>query len=93
MRLREGALAWNSTIQVDCLPLAYRRYWQRSFGKKTDGPWWRGWDGKMEIEDLEKIGSWDKEFDCNGCAVPKKPHHPQKLEDLKRLLRKKIGGS
>ncbi|CAK9047335.1 unnamed protein product [Durusdinium trenchii] len=76
-RLRERALPWNSTIQVDCLPLAYRKYWQRTFGKRSDGPWWRGWDGKMDIEDLEKLGSWDKDFDCNGCALPRRPHHPQ----------------
>ena len=79
MRLREGALPWNSTIQVDCLPVAYRRYWQRTFGSK-DGPWWRGWDGKLDVEDLDRAGSWEREFDCNGCAVPKKPHHPQKLD-------------
>lgn len=79
MRLREGALPWNSTIQVDCLPVAYRRYWQRTFGSK-DGPWWRGWDGKLDVEDLDRVGSWDREFDCNGCAVPRKPHHPQKLD-------------
>lgn len=81
MRLREGALPWNSTIQVDCLPVAYRRYWQRTFGSK-DGPWWRGWDGKLDVEDLDRVGSWDREFDCNGCAVPRKPHHPQNVLEI-----------
>ncbi|CAJ1333912.1 unnamed protein product [Effrenium voratum] len=81
LRLREHALPWNSTIQVDCLPLAYRKYWQRTFGKK-DGPWWRGWDGKLDVEDLEKLGSFDKEFDCNGCALPKRPHHPQNVLEV-----------
>jgi len=77
-RLREHALPWNSTIQVDILPLTYRRYWQRTFGNRTkEGPWWRGWDGNLDLEDLDRAGSWDKDFDCNGCAIPRNPHHPQ----------------
>ena len=82
-RLQEGALPWNSTIQVDALPLAYRRYWQKTYGKRQDGPWWRGWHGKLEIEELARLGSWDKDFDCHGCAIPKKPYHPRRLDDGK----------
>jgi len=77
-RLRERALPWNSAIQVDSLPVLYRRYWQRTFGKlSADGPWWRGWDGSMDVEDLDRIGAWSRDFDCDGCAVPRAPHHPQ----------------
>lgn len=77
-RLREGALAWNSTIQVDILPLTYRKYWQRTFGNlSADGPWWRGWDGSLDVEELHRFSGLDKDFDCNGCALPRRPHHPK----------------
>lgn len=77
-RLREGALPGNSAIQVDNLPVVYRNYWKRTFGKRDkDGPWWRGWDGGLDLEDLAKIGAWSRDFDCSGCAVPQRPHHPQ----------------
>lgn len=83
MRLRERALPWNSTIQVDVLPLAYRRYWNKTFGNLTSsGPWWRGWDGNLDVEDLERLGAWDRDFDCNGCAVPKRPHHPKNVLEV-----------
>merc|ERR1712032_955508 len=61
----------------------YRNYWKRTFGNMTkDGPWWRGWDGNLDIEDLDKVGAWDRDFDCNGCAVPRRPHHPQNALEL-----------
>eukprot|EP00747_Dinoflagellata_sp_TGD_P033278 gnl/TRDRNA2_/TRDRNA2_136512_c0_seq1.p1 gnl/TRDRNA2_/TRDRNA2_136512_c0~~gnl/TRDRNA2_/TRDRNA2_136512_c0_seq1.p1 ORF type:complete len:457 (-),score=55.35 gnl/TRDRNA2_/TRDRNA2_136512_c0_seq1:90-1268(-) len=82
-RLSEKGNPWNSSIQVDMLPLLYRRYYQRTFGNVSkDGPWWRGWDGNLDMEDLAKIGAWDKDFDCGGCAVPRRPHHPQNPLDV-----------
>eukprot|EP00931_Biecheleriopsis_adriatica_P062250 TRINITY_DN37496_c0_g2_i1.p1 TRINITY_DN37496_c0_g2~~TRINITY_DN37496_c0_g2_i1.p1 ORF type:complete len:443 (-),score=67.89 TRINITY_DN37496_c0_g2_i1:21-1349(-) len=82
-RLREGALAWNSTIQVDVLPLTYRRFWQKTFGNMSkEGPWWRGWDGSLDVEELHKLRAYDKDFDCNGCAIPKLPHHPQNVLEV-----------
>mmetsp|Transcript_161354 Transcript_161354/g.518065 ORF Transcript_161354/g.518065 Transcript_161354/m.518065 type:complete len:433 (+) Transcript_161354:157-1455(+) len=78
MRLREKGLAWNAAIQVDNLPVMYRNYWKRTFGKTDkDSPWWRGWDGSLDVEDLDRLGVFSKDFDCNGCAVPHRPHHPQ----------------
>merc|ERR1712050_639322 len=77
-RLNEGALAWNSTIQVDILPLMYRKYWQSTFGNLSeDGPWWRGWNGKLDVEELHRFSGHAKDFDCNGCALPSRPHHPK----------------
>jgi hypothetical protein len=82
-RLKEKALAWNSTVQVDILPLTYRRYHARTFGNlKEDGPWWRGWDGSMDVEDLHLVRAWDKDFDCNGCAIPVRPHHPLNVLEI-----------
>jgi hypothetical protein len=82
-RLRERALAWNSAIQVDNLPVMYRAYWKRTFGRTgKDSPWWHGWDGSLDVEDLDRLGSWDRDFDCNGCAVPHRPHHPQNMLEI-----------
>merc|ERR1712113_425578 len=84
-RLRERAQPWNAAIQVDKLPVLYRRYYQSTFGDtSSSGPWWRGWDGSLDIENLEKLGSFDRDFDCNGCSLPKRPHHPQK--DMPRWM-------
>lgn len=79
-RLREGANPWNSSIQVDILPVIYRNFYKRTFGNHTkDGPWWRGWDGSLDVEDLDRIGAFSKDFDCNGCALPVRPHHPRNM--------------
>ena len=36
-RLGERALPWNSSIQADCLPLLYRRFWRKTFGLGFEG--------------------------------------------------------
>jgi len=83
LRLREHANPWNSSIQVDVLPVIYRNYYKRTFGNHTkDGPWWRGWDGSLDVEDLDRMGAFDRDFDCNGCALPVRPHHPRNVLEL-----------
>jgi phenylpropionate dioxygenase-like ring-hydroxylating dioxygenase large terminal subunit len=85
-RLREKALPWNSSIQVDCLPILYRKYWKKTFGDTSkNGPWFAGWDGSMDVEELDRLGGFDHDFDCGGCAIPKRPHHPQNLLEISGL--------
>jgi phenylpropionate dioxygenase-like ring-hydroxylating dioxygenase large terminal subunit len=74
-RILEGAPPWNASVQVDSLPLAYRRWWKKTYGDLTaEGPWWRGWNGEVDIEELGKTASWG--FDCGGCSTPVLPDHP-----------------
>jgi len=48
-RLRQGAKEWNSPIQIDNLPKAFRQWWKLAMKKK---PWFQGYSDQKDIEDL-----------------------------------------
>lgn len=36
----------------------------------------------MDVEELGRLGAWDRDFDCNGAAIPKRPWHPRNVLEV-----------
>lgn len=68
-RLNEGALPWNSAIQVDNLPVLYRKWATKAF----QSAYWNGWNPRklLDVEDLAKSAR----INCDGCNKSQ-PYHP-----------------
>jgi len=103
--MKEGCPHMNVATPSDDMAIKYRKWHSKAFGgsgkdKEKDGPWWKGWNGKLDIEDLAasametcmpSFGNGVFEQAALSTCSTKNAEHLETMWKVQRRWRKPLG--